>query len=116
MAGRVASTCATCGARNPIPTPNFALILIWTMVRPPSSAALDLPLDFGHGAAAHEPATGAGGHVDPGIALVVFLRGPGARRVGRLTVVLTGFRDPIALLCLELGLRSGSGLGYSGQG
>src|SRR2546430_8035157 len=105
MAGRVASTSATCGARNPIPTPNFALVLIWTIVRPPSSAALDLPLDLGLGAATHEPVTGAGGHVDPGIALIIFLRGPGARRVGRLTVVLTGLGDPIALLRLELGLR-----------
>src|SRR5262245_13410692 len=105
MSGRVASTSATCGARNPIPTPNFALMLIWTIVRPPSSAAINLPLDFGLGAATHESVTGTRGHIDPCIALVIFLRGPGTRRVRRLAVILAGLGDPIALLRLELGLR-----------
>src|SRR5215467_6015151 len=116
MAGRVASTSATCGARKPIPTPSFALVLVWTIVRPPSSAALDLSLDFGLATATHEPVTGARGYVNPGITLVIFLRGPGARRVRRLAVVLAGFGDPIALLRLELGLWSWPSLGDSGQG
>src|SRR5262245_19202555 len=82
----------------------------------PSSAALDLPLDFGLGAATHEPVTGAHRHVDPCIALVIFLRGPGTRRVRSLSVVLAGLGDSLALLRLELGLRCWPSLGYSGQG
>src|SRR5262249_14998296 len=85
------------------------------LVRPLQSARLPLPLDFGHGTATHEPATGACRHVDPRIALAIFLRGPGTRRVRRLAVVLTGFGDPIALLRLELGLRSWPSLSDSGQ-
>src|SRR5262245_54207913 len=82
----------------------------------PSSAALDLPLDFGLGAATYETVTGARGHIDPGIAPTIFLRAPGARRVRRLAVVLACLGAPRALICLELVLRGRPRLGYRGQG
>src|SRR4029450_6772963 len=42
---------------------------------------------------------------DPGIGLIVLLGGAGARRVGRLAVVLAGLGDAVALLHVALGLR-----------
>src|SRR5262245_30338810 len=66
-------------------------------------------------AAADELVAGAGGHVDPGVLLAVAPRGARAGRVGGLAVVLAGLGDAVALLGLELGLRSGAGLTIGGQ-
>src|SRR5581483_8359649 len=54
-------------------------------------------------ASVHQPVTRPLGDVHPGVPLGVPLRGPGARRVRGLAVVLAGLGDPVALLVIELG-------------
>src|SRR5262245_42901980 len=101
---------ATCGARRPIPTAPIATV--------PSPAPIAAPADRllpRLQAALDHAVAGALRHVDPGVALPVALGGARAGRVGGLTVVLAGLRDPEALLVLELGrgrrsrLRPGDG-------
>ncbi len=68
---------------------------------------------LGFGAAAGELGAGAGGHVDPGIALVVGGRRAGAGMRRGLAVVLAGLDDAVALLerVFGLGGRAGKGGG-----
>src|SRR5581483_2592707 len=61
-------------------------------------------------AAVHQPVTRPLRDVHPGVPLGVPLRGPGARRVRRLAVVLPGLGDPVALLVVELGRRDRTAL------
>src|SRR5438876_588081 len=71
---------------------------------------------LGLGAAADDLVAAPRGDVDPGVGLAVALRGPRARRVGRLTVVLARLGDAVALLVLELRHRRRPGLGRGLEG
>src|SRR5712691_4829836 len=100
---------ATCGARRPMPTsprlPAPPLEII--AATPSANGRLLLRLQ----GAVHHPVAGALRHVDPGVALLVALRGAGARGVRGLAVVLARLRDAEALFVLELGRRRRPGLG-----
>src|SRR5215831_4056901 len=56
--------------------------------------------------AAHQALTRAGGHVDPGVLLIVPPRRARAGGVGRLAIVLPRLGDAVALFGLELRFRS----------
>src|SRR5574342_1419330 len=99
-------SCATCGARRPIPTRPAAA------APPPGIIRALLPRLQ---AAVHHPRAGSLGHVDPGVALLVPPRGARARAVGGLAVVLARLGDAEALLVLELRGGSGARLGGSQQ-
>src|SRR5215470_17719378 len=66
------------------------------------------------GTAAGELVTGAGGHVDPGVALGVLRSGASAGVGGGLAIVLAGLGDAVALLVIEAG--DGRRAGESGAG
>src|SRR5712692_9127633 len=71
---------------------------------------MSMTLGFRLEATAYKLFTGAGRRVDPGIALPIFLGGPGTRRVRRLAVVLASLGQPVTLLGFKLGLGGGPAL------
>src|SRR5262245_40991469 len=70
----------------------------------------------GRGAAVGEPRAGSLGDVAPGITLAIPLRGPGARGVRGLAIVLTSLCDAEALLGFELRHRRRPGARDGGHG
>src|SRR5437016_2752773 len=96
MGGCSARTSATCGARRPMPA------RAGSSRAPPSRGFMPYPLRLRLPVAAHDLLARALRHVDPGILLVVALRGARAGRHLRLAIVLAGLHDPVALLVLEL--------------
>src|SRR5260370_11519137 len=113
MAGRVVRISSRWGARSPMPaargTPRDPSTVI-SSPPPPPRALTGLRL-LGLEPAVTEPLAGSLGHIHPGVSLLVGLGCPGAGGIRRLTVVLPGFDEAVALLVLELRHRRGPSLG-----